>query len=365
MATIKDGKGSFMLAASDESYTMSKVEIGRPAPGPQDVAIDLVYCGMCHSDLHTINGDWGVGKYPIAPGHELGGVVREVGAEAAANFKVGDKVCVGCMVHSCMECVLCKKGLEQHCLAMVQTYSGSFPAGCGHDDCQATHTNGGYSTDITVHQRFVFKAPEGMKLEHAGPLCCAGVTTYSPLARHVLGKSDQHVGVVGLGGLGMMAVKIAKAMGAKVTVFSRNDAKKAEAAALGAELVVDSDAEAIGKLFRNIDCILDTVSAPHEINHYISTLKAYDGVMCLVGGVPEPYKVAGFPMIFNGTRLEGTLIGGAQLTKDMLEFCHKHNISPEVEIIHAKDAEAALHSLHEGKGGAKRFVIDVQTIKEL
>lgn len=365
MATIVGGKGSFMLAAHDTEYKMSKVEIGRPAPGPNDVAIDIVFCGMCHSDLHCINGDWAVGKYPIAPGHEIAGVVRAVGDKAAGSFKVGEKVAVGCMVHSCMECDLCKQGLEQHCPKMCQTYSSMFPKDCDHDDCADTWTNGGYSTDITVHQRFVFKVPEGMPLETAGPLCCAGVTTYAPLARHIKGKENMTVGVVGFGGLGMMAVKIAKAMGAKVTVFGRSEAKKAEATALGADFAVMTDEAVIGSLGRTFDCILDTVAVHHEINGIISTLKAYTGVLVLIGGIPQPYAMAGFPMIFNGTRVEGSLIGGCTLTQEMLDFCHAHKIAPETEIIHAKDAEAALHKLHDSSAGAKRFVIRSETLKEM
>jgi alcohol dehydrogenase (NADP+) len=366
MATMVGGTGTFMLAAHDTSFKMSKVEIGRPAPGPNDVAIDIHYCGMCHSDLHTVNGEWGVGKYPIAPGHEIGGVVRQVGPHAeASGFKVGDRVAVGCMVMSCLDCDLCKQGLEQHCPKMCQTYSSQFPKGCDHDDCSDTHTNGGYSTSITVHKRFVFKVPEGMALEHAGPLCCAGITTYSPLARYIKGKANQTVGVVGFGGLGMMAVKIAKAMGASVTVFSRSDAKKAEAAALGADLVVQTDEAAIGALFRKFDLIVDTVAMPHEINGLISTLKAYTGMYCLIGGVPQPYQLAAFPMIFNGTRVEGSLIGGCAPTQEMLDFCAEHKISPDIQIIDAKDVESTLHQMHGAALGAKRCVIKVDTIAAL
>lgn len=360
MATIVGGKGSFMLAAHDKEYKMSKVEIGRPAPGPDDVAIDIVFCGMCHSDLHAINGDWGVNKYPLAPGHEIAGVVRSVGANVTKH-KVGDHVAVGCMVLSCGECELCKTGLEQHCPKMTQTYSSEFP----HGEAAGNHTNGGYSTDITVHQKFVFHVPAGMPLETAGPLCCAGITTYSPLARHVKGKDNQHVAVVGLGGLGMCAVKIAKAMGAKVTVLARNDAKKAEATALGADLVVMSDDKAMGALSRQIDCVLDTVAVHHDINSIMSTLKAYTGVLVLIGGIPQPYQLAGFPMIFNGTRVEGTMIGGCALTQEMLEFCQAHKIAPDTEIIHARDVEAALHKLHDNAAGVKRFVIRSETLKEL
>jgi len=365
MATILGGKGSYMLAAHDTKYALTKVEIGRPAPGPNDVAIDLKYCGMCHSDLHTVNGDWGNTKWPLAPGHELAGLVKEVGSAASDKFKVGDRVSVGCFVFSCLECVMCQRGLEQHCLKGLQTYGSPWPEGAGHENCVGHHTNGGYSTDITVHKNFVFKVPEGMPLEHAGPLCCAGITTYSPLARHVLGKPDKVVGVVGFGGLGMMAVKLAVAMGAKVTVFSRSDAKKAEAAALGADLVVQSDEDAMKKLFRTFDVILDTVSAPHDINSAISTLKAYDGTYVLIGGVPQPYELKGMALLFAGTKVEGSLIGGMPLTQEMLDFCAKHNIGPDIEIIKAKDAEAALRSLDDGAGGAKRFVIDIATLSEV
>lgn len=365
MATIVGGKGEWMLACHDASLKMSRVEIGRPAPGPEDVKIALKYCGMCHSDLHTVDGSWGVNKYPIAVGHELGGIVTEVGVNASGKFSVGDKVAVGCMVHSCMTCGLCDSGLEQHCLSMTQTYSSPFPSGCGHDDCAGTHTNGGYSTGITVHQRFCYTVPEGMPLEHAGPLCCAGITTYAPLARYVKGKENQAVGIVGFGGLGHMAVKIAKAMGAQVTVFSRSDAKKAAAEALGASLVVYTDKEAMGALFRTFDLIVDTVSAPHEINDLIATLKPYHGVLSMIGGVPQPYSVGGFPMIFNGTRVEGSLIGGAALTQEMLNFCAEHHIEPDVKIIPAVEAEAVMQSFQAGAGGPMRNVIDIATIKDV
>lgn len=334
--------------------------------GPNDVSIDIVYCGMCHSDLHSVNGEWGINKYPLAPGHEIGGTVTAVGANAAAGgFKVGDNVAVGCVVLSCLECDLCSRGLEQHCTMCCDTYSSMFPNGCDHDDCSDTHTNGGYSTAITVHNRFVYKVPEGMPLEVAGPLCCAGVTMYSPLARHIKGKANQAVGIVGFGGLGMMGVKIAKAMGASVTVFSRSDAKKAQAAALGADLVVQTDEAALGALFRKFDLVVDTVAVPHEINALMSTLKAYTGVYSLVGGVPEPYKVAAFAMIENGVHLEGSAIGGCALTQEMLNFCHEHKVAPEIEIIDAKDAEAALHQLQDASAGVKRFVIRATTIKDL
>jgi len=265
-----------------------------------------------------------------------------------------------------MTCGMCNEGFEQHCFkGKTLTYCGAYPEGMGHDDCVGTHTNGGYSTDITVHQRFVFKVPEGMPLEVAGPLCCAGITTYAPLARHVKGKKDQHVGVVGFGGLGMMAAKISKAMGAKVTIFSRSDAKKAEAAALGADLVATSDSDSIAAMSRSIDTILDTVSEFHDIGKLISTLKPVTGTLVLLGGVVKPFELPAFSLLFSGATVEGSLIGGCDLTQEMLEFCSENKISPDIEIIAAKDAEAALHKLHEGVGGAKRFVIKMETLKDM
>jgi len=409
-----------------------------PPYSPLAISVHLNrYCGMCHSDLHTVDGGWGVNKYPIgtllllhfhtstsqiptsfcvhhwhssaaslttdfhlsitrtqyaivvqarlrflisvssflspslfslsflAVGHELGGIVTEVGANSASKFKVGDKVAVGCMVQSCQTCGLCEQGIENHCLGMCQTYSGMWPEGCGHDDCVGNHTNGGYSTGITVHSRFCFTVPEKMPLEHAGPLCCAGITTYSPLARHVKGKTNQNVGVVGFGGLGHMAVKIAKAMGATVTVLSRSEAKKADAEKLGASLAVYTDKEQMKGLFRAFDCIVDTVSAPHEINDLISTLKPYTGIITMLGGVPQPYTVAGFPMIFNGTRMEGSLIGGCAITQEMLDFCAEHDIAPDVKIIPATEAEAVFVGMQKGEGGPIRHVIDIETIKDV
>eukprot|EP00405_Crypthecodinium_cohnii_P009200 CAMPEP_0206441808 /NCGR_PEP_ID=MMETSP0324_2-20121206/13478_1 /ASSEMBLY_ACC=CAM_ASM_000836 /TAXON_ID=2866 /ORGANISM="Crypthecodinium cohnii, Strain Seligo" /LENGTH=365 /DNA_ID=CAMNT_0053909593 /DNA_START=60 /DNA_END=1157 /DNA_ORIENTATION=- len=365
MATIVGGKGTYMLAASDKEYHMSKVEIGRPACGPDDVSIEIIYCGMCHSDLHSINGDWGSEMFPIAPGHEIGGIVRAVGEKAAANFELGEKVCVGCMVMSCLSCGLCDEGLEQFCTGMCLTYGNMFPAGKGHDDCSKTHTNGGYSSDITIHQRFVFKVPEGMPLEVAGPLCCAGITTYSPLSKHVKGKKDQKVGVVGFGGLGMMAVKIAKAMGAKVTIFSRSKAKQADAEAMGASLVATSDADSLAAAARSLDVIIDTVSDFHDIGQLISTLKPNTGTLVLLGAIAKPLNLPAFGLLFSGTRVEGSLIGGCGQTQEMLEFCHENKIAPSFEIISAKEAEGALHKLHEGAAGAKRFVIKMDTLKQM
>lgn len=361
MATIIGGKGAFMLAAEDSSYKLKKIEIGRPTPGAVDVAIDIKFCGQCHSDLSAINGEWGVNKYPMATGHEIGGIVTAVG-DSVKKFKVGDKVAVGCMVESCGQCQLCDDQFEQHCPSMCQTYSNLFPKGKGHDECCETWTNGGYSTAITVNEKFCYTVPGDMPLEIAGPLCCAGATVYSPLARHVLGKKNQVVGVVGFGGLGMMAVKIAIAMGAKVTVLSRSEAKKAEAEKLGADIVAYTDPENLKLLWRKFDCILDTVSQGHDLNGIISTLKPYTGIVTMLGGVPKPYEIGVFPMIFNGTRMEGSLIAGSKATQEMLDFCHEHKCYPDIKIVNAKECETHLRALDSGDGGVIRSVVDCSTI---
>jgi len=208
MATIKDGKGVLALAAFDEGAELKLHEIGRPATGPNDVAVDIQFCGMCHSDCSACNGDWHTNKYPLAPGHEIAGIIREVGGNVR-NFNVGDRVGVGCMVESCMSCDLCKEGLEQHCVDMCQTYASDFPSGKGpnYEKAVGYYTNGGYSTSITVNAHFVYHIPTNMKMEYAGILLCAGITMFSPLNRHILqkgGGSGKHVGIVGFGGLGQM-----------------------------------------------------------------------------------------------------------------------------------------------------------------
>jgi uncharacterized zinc-type alcohol dehydrogenase-like protein len=368
MATIKDGKGTFVLAAFDEQCDLKKHEVGRPAPGPNDIAIDIQYCGMCHSDVHACNGDWMVNKYPIAPGHEIAGIVREVGANVK-NFKVGDKVGVGCMVESCRSCELCKDGIENHCLGMIQTYSSDFPPGKGPNMEKAVgyHTNGGYSTDITVNEHFVFHIPTNMKMEYAGILLCAGITMFSPLNRHVLqkgGGKGKKVGVVGFGGLGQMGVKLAKAMGAEVTVFSRNNKKEAKAKELGADILIHTDEEAVKAAYRKFDVVLDTVSAAHPVAPLVNTIKV-GGTYVMIGGVPKPFEISSFQMLFNRQTIEGSLIGGCPETQQMLDFCAEHNIVPEYKVIHAKDASEQFKAMSAGDADAMRAVIDISTLKEL
>lgn len=361
MATLPNGSGIKALAVTKAGGPLEPIEIGRPAPGPHDVHIQIHYCGQCHSDIHATNGDWGIQLYPMAPGHEIAGTVI---ATNSTKFEVGQRVGVGCMVESCRACDLCDGGLEQHCPSMTQTYSSMFPAGKDHEECAGYHTNGGYSQEIVVHEHFVFGIPDSIDLAYAGPLLCAGITTYSPLNRLVKGKKDQKVGVIGLGGLGMMAVKIAKAMGAEVTVFSRNLDKKEQAEKLGATLVSHADAEGVQAMARTLDTLIDTVACHHDVSSILNVLKV-GGTCCFLGGVPQPYEISAFQLLFSRYSVCGSLIGGVPETQEMLDFCAEHKIVPDIDVIHANKAAETYKALEGGKFGAIRSVIDMSTIGEL
>ena len=370
MATISKGTGTFALAAFDNDAVLRKHEFGRPAPGPNDVAIDIKYCGMCHSDLHAVNGDWGINKHPMAPGHEVAGVVTSVG-NMVQKFKVGDRVGVGCMVESCRSCSLCDCGMENHCPQMIQTYGSVYPkdnhSGSTFEQAVDYHTNGGYSTDITVNEHFVFTIPDKIGLEYAGPLLCAGVTTFSPLNKHILkkgGGAGKRVGIVGFGGLGHMAAKLAKAMGAEVVILSRSTAKEAEAQALGASILVHSDEAQVQANTRTCDVILDTVSASHPIAPLMNMLKVGASYV-LLGAIGQPFEISAFPMIFSNQSLEGSLIGGVPETQEMLDFCAEHDVKPDIDIIHARDANAQFRAMAEGSASASRKVIDMSTLADL
>jgi uncharacterized zinc-type alcohol dehydrogenase-like protein len=304
MATIEKGTGTLALAAFDEKAELGPHEFGRPKPGDNDVSILIKYCGMCHSDLHASNGDWGINKYPIAPGHEVAGIVQEVGSNVT-NFKKGEQVGVGCFVESCGECELCGRGEQNYCRNATQTYGTPYPEGKGHDDCAGYHTNGGYTSQITVKQDFVFHAPKNMDLKYVGPLLCAGITMFSPLNRHVLQKgTKQSVAILGFGGLGQMGVKIAKAMGADVTCLSRSTSKKAQAESLGADLLAHTDEEAMKKAANKFDLILDTVSAQHDMSKLLPLLKVGGTYVC-IGAVPQPASISPLALIFSNIKIEG------------------------------------------------------------
>jgi len=320
-----------------------------------DVVIDILYCGVCHSDLHVARNDWKNSLYPAVPGHEIIGKVSSVGKNVT-GFKVGDHVGVGCMVDSCQHCAACKQGLEQYCDAFpTLTYNSIDP----HDKMP---TFGGYSQKIVVSDKFVLKIPQGLDLAGAAPLLCAGITTWSPLRHWKVGK-DSNVAVVGLGGLGHMALKLAKALGANVTLLSRSPGKENDARRLGADkVVISTDAKQMSAVRGRFDLIIDTVPYVHDLNPYIPTL-SLNGTLVLVGylGELEPAFNTG-PIILGRKAIAGSLIGGIAETQEMLDFCGKHHVTSDVEVIRIQDINQAYERLL--KSDVKyRFVIDMASLK--
>ena len=311
-------------AALSATEPLVPVTIERRDPGPHDVRIDIRYAGVCHSDIHTVRGEWGPANYPVVPGHEIAGVVAEVGS-AVTRFAVGDRVGVGCLVDSCGECDNCLRGEEQHCrTGSVLTYNG-----IGRD---GQPTQGGYAESIVVTERFVCRIPDGLALDVAAPLLCAGITTYAPLRRWGAGPG-RRVAVVGLGGLGHLAVKFAAAMGAEVTVLSQSLKKREDGLALGAtEYHATSDPATFAALAGSFDLIVNTVSAPIDLDAYLSLLDV-DGVLVTVGGPAEPMPVHATSLTLQRRTLAGSLIGGLPQTQEMLDFCAGHGIGAEIEKI--------------------------------
>jgi uncharacterized zinc-type alcohol dehydrogenase-like protein len=339
-------------AASSASTPLQPYTFDRRDPRADDVVIEIAYSGICHSDIHTARSEWGPTLYPCVPGHEIVGTVKAVGKKVK-KFKVGDLVGVGCMVDSCGKCGNCKNHEEQFCsVGMVGTYNSKELDG-------KSFTLGGYSTVIVVKDRFVLKIKKGQPLQRIAPLLCAGITTYSPLKRLKVRKGHK-VGVVGLGGLGHMAVKIAKAMGAEVTVFSTSPEKQTDAKKLGAKhFVITKDPKNFAPLEDRFDFIINTVSAKHDFTPYLASLKM-DGTMVLVGAAPEPNTVAAFALIWGRKKLTGSLIGGIKETQEMLDFCAKKKIFADIELIAANQINEAYERTI--KGQIKyRFVIDAKT----
>ena len=327
--------------------------IQRREPGTDDVDIDVLFCGICHSDIHQARDEWGGATYPMVPGHEIVGRVRRVGS-AVTRFRAGDLVGVGCMVDSCRNCAPCKDATEQFCESgCAWTYNAT-------EMDRATPTHGGYSKRVVVRERFVLKVPTNLDPAGAAPLLCAGITTWSPLRQWGVGKGHR-VGVVGLGGLGHMGVKLAASLGAEVTVFSTSPGKQADAQRLGAKhFVVTRDPAALEPLARSLDFVLDTVSAPHDYNAFLSLLRPR-GTMVVVGVPPTPTPVAAMPLILGNRRLAGSLIGGTRETQEMLDFCGQHGITSDVEVIPVhKVNEAYERTL---KADVRyRFVLDLATL---
>ena len=341
-------------AAESATSPLAPHPIDRRAVGPADVEIDILFCGVCHSDLHQARNDWKGTTYPIVPGHEIVGTVTRVGP-AVTKFRPGDRAAVGCMVDSCRACASCNKGLEQYCEnTCTYTYNGA-------DKVSGGMTYGGYSERVVVDQAFVLKLAAAVDLAASAPLVCAGITTYSPLKHWRVGPGS-NVGVVGLGGLGHMAVKFAHAFGARVTLFTTSPGKAADGRRLGAdEVVVSTDADAMAKKAASLDFVLDTVSAEHDINAYLGLLKL-DGTLVLVGAPENPLPVAAFSLFTGRRSLAGSGIGGIAETQEMLDFCAAHGIACDIELIRIDQVNAAYERLL--KNDVKyRFVIDMASLK--
>jgi alcohol dehydrogenase (NADP+) len=340
-------------AAQSASTPLAEWSIERRTPKPHDVQLEILYCGVCHSDLHTARNEWGGTKYPVVPGHEIVGRITAVG-DHVTKYKVGQLAGIGCMVDSCRECDNCREGLEQYCSnGMVGTYNGQEKDGSG-------ITYGGYSKQIVAHEDFILRIPENLPLEGIAPLLCAGITTYSPLRHWKVGKGDK-VGILGLGGLGHMGVKLAASMGAEVTMLSHSPKKEADAKRLGAhKFLLTSDEQQVKSVRKYFDFILDTVSAEHDYNLYLGMLKT-NGVMVCVGAPPIPSKVSAFNLIGERRTLAGSLIGGIPETQEMLDYCAEHNIVSDVEVIKMSDINEAYERML--KGDVKyRFVIDMASL---
>jgi uncharacterized zinc-type alcohol dehydrogenase-like protein len=340
-------------SAASAVSPLAATTIARREPTVNDVRIDILYCGVCHSDLHFVRNEWNFTEYPAVPGHEIIGRVTAVGS-GVKKFKTGDLVGVGCLVDSCRTCADCRDGLEQFCADMTMTY-GSIDKHLGGG------TLGGYSQGIVVREEFVLRIPANLDPAATAPLLCAGITTYSPM-RHWKVGPGQKVGIVGLGGLGHMGVKFARAFGAHVVLFTTSPGKSSDALRLGAhEVVLSKDEAQMAAQGGSFDFILDAVSAQHDIGAYINLLKR-DGNLTLVGAPEKPLSVAAFPLIVKRRSFSGSLIGGLPETQEMLDFCGKHNITSDIEMIRMDQINEAYERML--KSDVKyRFVIDMASLK--
>ncbi|MGK3963889.1 NAD(P)-dependent alcohol dehydrogenase [Sorangium sp. So ce118] len=336
-------------AAASAKEPLRPFTIERRDPGPHDVLIEILFCGVCHSDIHQVRDEWGGAIFPMVPGHEIVGRVKHVG-DQVTKLKVGDLAGVGCFVDSCRACDPCRESTEQFCeRGMAPTYNGT-------EMDRKTPTQGGYSSQIVVAEHFALKIPAGLDPAGAAPLLCAGITTYSPLRQWNCKQGDR-VGVVGLGGLGHMAVKLAASMGAEVTVLSTSRAKEADARRMGASAFeVTKDEATFQKLAGRFNLLIDTISAPHDYNAYLGMLRPH-GAMVLVGVPPEATPVAAFSLITGNRRLAGSMIGGIAETQEMLDYCAEHKIVSDIEIIPVQQINAAYERMVRGDV-RYRFVID-------
>jgi len=343
----------YAALSAEQPLPLVPYRFERRAPRANDVAMEILYCGVCHSDLHTARGDWGNSAHPVVPGHEIVGRVTAIGS-SVTTYSVGQLVAVGCMVDSCQHCDQCELDHEQYCR---EGFTGTYN---GRDRVSGEITLGGYSKHLVVREEFVLRIPETLDLAKVAPLLCAGITTYSPLRTWGV-KAGSRVGVVGLGGLGHMAVKIAAAMGATVTVFSRSPGKEADATALGASRVlISGDDAAMAAAAASFDLIIDTVPVEHDVNPYIPLLDV-DGTLVIVGQVGPVAAPHTFPMIFGRRRIAGSLIGGIAETQEMLDFCAEHQVLPDVEMIRMDQINEAYERM-ERSDVRYRFVIDMASL---
>ena len=340
-------------AVPDADSPLAPWSFDRRDPGPKDVQFDILFCGVCHSDIHQVRNEWGNSIYPMVPGHEIVGRVTKVGNQVR-KFKTGDLVGVGCLVDSCRACDNCKDGLEQYCL------NGNSVTYNGYEQDKKTPTYGGYSKLMVADEDFVLHISDKLPLKAVAPLLCAGITTYSPLRHWKIGK-EHRVGILGLGGLGHMAVKFAVSFGAEVTMLSSSASKEADAKRLGAhKFLLTKDPEELKKVRGYFDFIVDTVSAPHDHNIYLGLLKT-NGVLICVGAPPTPTQILGFNLIGGRKSIAGSLIGGLPETQEMLDYCAAHDIVSDVEMIDIKDIQTAYERML--KGDVRyRFVIDMATL---
>lgn len=342
-------------AAHSPTGRLGLFDVDRRSLRPDDISIEILFCGVCHSDVHNVRNDWGNAKYPMVPGHEIVGRVLEVGSEVT-RFKSGDRAGVGCLVESCRHCGACGKGWEQYCEnGATYTYNHA-------DPIDGTRTYGGYSEKIIVSERFALKVPDSLDLAGAAPLLCAGITTYSPLRHWKVGPGSK-VAIVGLGGLGHMGIKLAKAMGAETTLLSRSPGKEADARRLGADhVVISTDPAQMAAVAGRFDLIIDTVPYKHDVNPYVPTL-ASGGTIVMVGylGPLDDFNTG--PLVFSRRGVAGSLIGGIAETQEMLDFCGEHGIHSDIETIRIQDINEAYERLL--RADVKyRFVIDMASIKE-
>jgi len=340
-------------AAQKANVPLAPFRFERREVGTHDVLIDIAYCGVCHSDLHQVRDEWGGAIFPMVPGHEIVGRVSKVGS-GVTQFKIGDLAGVGCFVDSCRECENCKQGLEQYCdLGMVGTYNS-------YEKDKKTPTYGGYSSQIVVDEKYTLHVSSKLAPERVAPLLCAGITTYSPLMHWKVGKGHR-VGVLGLGGLGHMGVKLAASLGSEVTVLSTSKSKEADAKELGAHhFALTSDESVLKSLRSHFDFIIDTVSAPHDMDLFLGLLRR-DGTLIVVGAPPTPTPIRNFSLIEGRKKIGGSLIGGIKETQEMLDYCAEHNVMSDVEVISIKDINVSYERML--RGDVKyRFVIDMASL---